>query len=139
MPETIPNDASLKEQFDLLYANLKYYHDSSIDSAFKVAGFLIIVGGWLITSKDARAFLASSNLFRLTAVTVILVIAAFYTLIAMRVMWHSRLTFNRLKELEYIPTAQFQEMLIRPSVIIPFILVNSVISVAICLCILRLS
>jgi hypothetical protein len=138
MAETT-NVASLKEQFDLLYANLKYYHDSSIDSVFKVGGFLIIVGGWLITSKDARAFLASSNLLRLTGITVILVIAAVYTLIAIRLMRRSRRTFNRLKELGYIPTEHFQEILIKPSIVIPFLLANAVISFSICLFILWLS
>src|SRR5947207_1770276 len=106
MGEITSNKATSKEQFDLLYANLKYYHDSSIDSVFKVAGFLIIVGGWLVTSKDARAFLASSILIRLTAVTVVLIIGAVYTQIAIRVMRNSQLTFNRLKKLAYIPTEQ---------------------------------
>jgi hypothetical protein len=139
MGEITSNKATSKEQFDLLYANLKYYHDSSIDSVFKVAGFLIIVGGWLVTSKDARAFLASSILIRLTAVTVVLIIAAVYTLIAIRVMRNSQLTFNRLKKLAYIPAEHFQEVLIKPSIIIPFVSANAVISIAISLFILRLT
>ena len=125
--------ATPKEQFDLLYANLKYYRDSSIDSVFKVAGFLIVVGGWLVTSTDARVFLASNILFRLTAVVVIVVIAAVYTLIAIRVMRHSQLTFDRLTELAYMPTEHLQEVLIRPSSVLPFVLANAVISMAICL------
>jgi len=127
------SSATPKEQFDLLYANLKYYRDSSIDSVFKVAGFLIVVGGWLVTSTDARVFLASNILFRLTAVVVIVVIAAVYTLIAIRVMRHSQLTFDRLTELAYMPTEHLQEVLIRPSSVLPFVLANAVISMAICL------
>jgi hypothetical protein len=137
MAEAPSNMATSKEQFDLLYANLKYYRESSIDGVFKVAGFLIVVGGWLVTSKDARAFLASNFPVRLTAVVVIVVIAAVYTLIAIRVMRHSQLTFDRLKELAYMPTEHFQEVLIRPSTMIPFVLANAIISIAICLFILQ--
>jgi hypothetical protein len=137
MAEATSNLATSKEQFDLLYANLKYYRDSAIDSVFKVAGFLIVVGGWLVTSKDARAFLASNFTVRLTAVVVIVVIAAVYTLITIRVMRHSQLTFDRLKELAYMPTEHFQEVLIRPSIMIPFVLANAIISIAFCLFILQ--
>jgi len=99
---------------------LKYYRDSSIDSVFKVAGLLIIVGGWLVTSKDARAFLATNILIRLTAVVVVLAIAIVYAVIAIRVMLHSRLTFNRLEQLAYMPVERFQEVLIQPYMIVPF-------------------
>ena len=104
---------------------------------FKVAGFLIVVGVWLVTSKDARAFLVSHFSIRLTAVVVIIVIAAVYTLLAIRVRRHSQLTFDRLKELAYMPTEHFQEVLIRPATIIPFVLANAIISIAICLFILQ--
>jgi len=129
--------ATPKENFDLLYANLKYYRDSSIDSVFKVAGFLIVVGGWLATSKEARVFLVSNLPVRLTAVVLVVAIAAVYTLIAIRVMRHSQLTFDRLKELAYMPTEQFQELLIRPSTIMPYVLANAIISIGICLVILQ--
>lgn len=131
--------AAPKERFELLYANLKYYRDSSIDSVFKVAGFLIIVAGWLVTSKDGRAFLASNLLTRIAAVTVILAIAVVYTAIAMRVMRHSRLTFDRLKQLDYMPVETFKEVLIEPYMIVPFVLINTVISVAISLFVLQLT
>jgi hypothetical protein len=128
---------TMKEQFDLLYANIKYYRDSSIDSVFKVAGFLIVVGGWLVTSRDARAFLASNFLIRLTAVAVILVIAGVYMLIAIRVLRDSRRTFDRLEQLSYMPTENFQEVLIRPSTILPFVFANTMISLALCVFILQ--
>jgi TRAP-type C4-dicarboxylate transport system permease small subunit len=128
---------TMKEQFDLLYANLKYYRDSSIDSVFKVAGFLIIVGGWLLTSRDARAFLASNSLIRFTAVAVILVIAVVYTLIAVRILRDSQRAFDRLRQLSYMPTELFQELLIRPTTILPFVLANIMISLALCVFILQ--
>ena len=129
--------ATPKEQFDLLYGELKYYRDSAVDSVFKVAGFFLILGGWLVTSKDARAFLESSFPVRLAAVVVIVVIAAVYTLIAIRVMRHSQLAFDKLKKLAYMPTEHFQEVLIRPSTILPYVLTNAIISIATCVLILQ--
>jgi hypothetical protein len=137
VPESLSNLATVKEQFDLLYANLKHYHDSSIDSVFKVAGFLIIVGGWLVTSQDARAFLASSLLIRLTAVAVISVVGVVYVQLAVRVLRESQRTFEMLKRLSYMPTENFQQVVIRPSTILPFVLASTVISLALCIFILQ--
>jgi hypothetical protein len=136
MIEGIPDQATAKEKFDLLYTKLKYYHDSSIDSVFKVAGFLIILAGWIITSKDTRIFLKDNYLIKLTAIFVILIVALTYTLIAVRVMRRSKQVFNMLKELGYMPATHFQDLLVSPSIIVPFVITNIFLSLALCLFIL---
>src|SRR5689334_16519625 len=92
-----------KEQFELLYGILKAYHDSSLDTALKAMGFLLLVMGWVLTSENARVFLARDQALQWASIAVLAMAAVLFALFARRVLLESRATFRALEALDYIP------------------------------------
>jgi hypothetical protein len=106
--------APSKEQFDLLYGQFKDYHDSSIDAAFKLVGFLILVTGWVLTSREARGFLAGDLSARRAAVSVIVLVGVAVVAFAFRALHLSRNAYRRLQELGYMPRQYYEDLLMTP-------------------------
>lgn len=130
--------ASVKEQFELLYSKLKYFNDSSLDSAFKVTGFLILVTGWVVTSDNARAFLQSDPVVRWAAVLVVLMAAVAFAVVARGMMRQSQQTFRALQALSYMPAEHFRDLAISPYSVRLFVVIDLVLSLALCVFVLRL-
>lgn len=130
--------ASVKEQFDLLYSLLRYYTDSAMESAFKVTGFLVLVTGWVMTSDNARAILGHDPVSRWTAVVTVLFAAGMFAGIAIRVLRQSQLTLRQLRALDYMSIDYYQEQALTPKIVTVFVAVDVVLSITLCVFILRL-
>lgn len=129
---------SVKEQFDLLYSKLKFLNESALDSAFKVTGFLILVTGWVVTSDNARVFLAGDPVVRWASVVVVLVGAVAFAVVAQGMMRQSQQTSRALQALAFMPVDYFRDMTISPYSLQLFVIIDLVLSLALCTFILRL-
>lgn len=129
---------SVKEQFELLYSKLKFVNESALDSAFKVTGFLILVTGWVVTSDNARAFLIGDPVVRWASVFVVLVGAAAFAIVAGGMTRQSQQTFRALQALGFMPVEYFRDMAISPYSLRVFVIIDLVLSLALCTFILRL-
>jgi hypothetical protein len=130
--------ATKKEQFEVLYGVLKSYRDSSLDTVLKVMGFLILAMGWVVTSENARAFIAGDVTVKWASVTVVLATAVLFALFAIRVLRQSRATFRALKALDYMSTDYFRCMVADRFTAIAFIAADFILSIVLCIFIVRL-
>ena len=112
MPDLPPQEA--KQEFDLHVAHLTETHKAFIENTGKVAGFLLVALGWFATSKDVRAFLASTP--SVTALAAIAVTAAYFLSVAASWVAYrvSAKAFRRLKELAYLPQSAYEGRLLGP-------------------------
>jgi hypothetical protein len=112
VPSSSPQEA--RQEFDLHVAHLTETHKAFIENTAKVAGFLLLALGWFATSKDARAFLASTpsvTAFASMAVTAAYVLSVAASWVAYRV---SAKAFRRLNELAYLPQSAYEGRLLGP-------------------------
>ena len=113
MPDPSPQDA--RHEFDLHVAHLTETHKAFIENTGKVAGFLLLALGWFATSKDARAFLASSP--GVTALAALAVTAAY--LLSVGASWvayrMSVKAFRRLNELACLPRSAYEARMLGPT------------------------
>lgn len=133
-----PTTAGAKEQFELLFSKLKHLNDSALDSAFKVTGFLILVTGWVVTSDNARAFLQDDPVVRWAAVLVVGMAAVAFAVVARGMTRQSQQTLQALEALAYMPADRFRDLAIQRTSARLFIALDLVLSLALCVFILRL-
>lgn len=95
-----------------------------IDLMIKGAGFSLLVLGWLLTSNDARAFLAASGPARLALVAGLAVIAAAEILLAIRLMQVLRHLHRELVALDYFPRAYYEFRALSPRVAVAVATLN---------------
>jgi hypothetical protein len=127
-----------KEQFELLYGILKSLHDNSLDTVLKAMGFLLLAMGWVVTSESARVFLAGDRTLRWAAVSVLAMAAILFALFAIRVVRQSMATSRALEDLDYMPVRHFEAMAAHPAVAVAFVVADFVITIVLCIFILRL-
>ena len=127
-----------KAAFGLLYDSLKGYQSGFVDGGLKVTGFLLIVLGWLLTSKEARDYLARDVIGRTIAATSLIAASVMYASIAYRVYLRSQNVFAQLRRLNYLPVETYQDHVIQPFAVVMFILSNFGLSCVITFFILRL-
>jgi hypothetical protein len=95
-----------------------------VDGAFKVTGFMVLVMGWLLTSKEARQVLASDPLVRKTAIAGLAAASLVYAYISVGVSGLSQRVFFELEKLKYVPSATYENHLIGTRTLIPWIVAN---------------
>jgi hypothetical protein len=100
-------DEMRRAQFEVLYESLKGYHVGYLDSAFKIAGFLVLMAGWLLTSRDARHFLATNAGGRRLLVSGLAFGALIYGVLSWRVYALSQQTLRELQKLDFMPAAYY--------------------------------
>jgi hypothetical protein len=127
-----------KEQFELLYGILKTLHDGALDAVLKVMGFLLLAMGWVVTSESARVFLAGDRTLQWATVLVLAMAALLFALFALRVVRESRATARAIEALDYMPAQHFQAMTAHPAVAAGFVVADFVITLVMCVFILRL-
>lgn len=131
-------NAPIQEQFELLYERLQSLHGSGVDSMFKVAGFFLLVTGWVLTSDNAQALLVRDPLIRVSALVTLVFVAVAFAGIALRLVRESGTIFRRLKALGYMPVEHYEGLVVRSSTVLPFLLLDLVLTLAICVFVLRL-
>lgn len=121
----------VSEQFKLLLEALKGYQSSFLDSGYKTVGFMAVALGWLVTSKDARAFLAEARPARWVALVFLSVLAIAYVYMARRVTRVSKSVFDKLESLNYSDPSVYVHYLIKPDLWIYYSGVHILISILI--------
>ena len=119
------SEPTAKEQFDLLYERLKFYHDSAIDAVFKVTASLLLVMGWVTTSETARRIFAADQPIRWCAIVAILLFDAQFVVAAFRSTGRSQNIARQLDSLAYMPQAYYRDIVLRSSLTLAFALMNS--------------
>jgi hypothetical protein len=127
-----------KAAFALLYDSLKGYQSGFVDGGLKVTGFLLIVLGWLLTSKEARDYLARDMIGRTIAVISLITASLMYASITYRVYLRSNTVFAQLARLNYLPVETYQDHVIQPFAVVIFILSNFGLSCVLAFFIMRL-
>jgi|SRR5579871_272354 len=112
---TAPTDLKQKE-FDVLFGTLGELQKGLISGSAKVAGFLLLGVGWLVTSKASPPFL--NNPWVRGGVAVALFFSSgFYCYGAWMVYKRSQKIFNMLKKVNLMPVAYYENCVIdRPQI-----------------------
>ena len=130
-------EPTAKDQFDLLYERLKFYHDSAIDAVFKVTASLLLVMGWVTTSDTARKILAADPPVRWCAVVAVVLFDMQFIAAAFRSTGRSQRIALQLDSLAHMPRAYYQDIVLHFSLAIAFALMNSAICVAVVVLLLK--
>jgi hypothetical protein len=123
-------EATNKERFDLLYEQLKFFHDRALDAVFKVTAALLVVTGWVATSDSMRRLLASDRASRWLSVFVLILYGALYVAAALRTCRRSAQVARELDAIAYMPREHYQGLVVPFRVAIMFIAMNSVLCLA---------
>lgn len=100
-------DDRIKAHFDVLYQSLKDYQSGFFDGAFTTSGFLVLVIGWVLTSKEARAYLGANVRARRLCALALLTGLAIYAGVSWRVFVLSQITYAGLVTLDYLPVVTY--------------------------------
>jgi len=84
------------DRLKLLIDALKHYQDGFTKSAYSSMGFLLLVAGWLMTSKPAREFLVSEPTVGRVGIAVMALSAAGYLMMSLRIQRLSQGIADRL-------------------------------------------
>ena len=125
-------DERLKTHFDVLFGSLKDYQTGLFDGAFKFTGFLILVIGWLLTSKETRVLMAHNAAIRRLCAAAIGIGSIVYAVVSWRVFEASQVAFGRLVALDYIPVAAYADHRIEASALVLLIVQNALLSLVAC-------
>ena len=121
------------EKFELLYDALRAYQTGFVDAAFRVAAFILLVLGWLITSGDARSFLHAHQEGRLTAIAALALAAGIYALTSWRVYRFSQRTGSSLAQLAFMPEEYYADRVLRTVTLVIFVTANVLLTAVACI------
>ena len=103
-----------KAAFAHLHQSLVEYQLRFIDLSIKGTGLALLILGWILTSKDARAFIAASAVARGAAVTGVLVMVAASILLSVRMRQVMKHLFRQLEALNYFPRSYYEYRVLSP-------------------------
>lgn len=118
----------LKEEFDLHVEQITDTHKGFVDNTTKVAGFLLLALGWIVTSSTAREYLVATPDMAIIAA---IAVAAAYMLsvgaswIGYRV---SNNAIRRLNDLSYLPRSAYEGRILDPITFVVCLAGNGVLS-----------
>ncbi len=104
-----------KEKFTLLYDSLNDLYNRFITGALRVAGFLLLVTGWLLTSETAQKTLSAHDLLKPLGIITLSISACLFVGISFRVKGHLTTVSSQLKKLSYMPHPFYKEKEIKAS------------------------
>ena len=131
-------DDRLRAHFDVVYGSLREYNQGLFDSSFKATGLILLVLGWLLTSKEARAYLAATpGARRLAAVCLAIGFAAFVA-ISLRAYQLSQTAFRTLGELNYLPVTAYADHRVQFGALVIIIAQNALLTLLVCYFVLGL-
>jgi hypothetical protein len=120
----------LQTAFELLYSELRHYHDGLYDGAYKVVGSLLLIIGWIITSDTARRVLQQSKWTRWAAIVCIVVCFVGAWALASQLYGKSAHTAKMLDSLNYIPREYYEDRIItKPTLTIVVVIIGVIILV----------
>ena len=122
----------VEAQFDVLVASLRAYHGGLIDGSFKATAFVLLVLGWLLTSREARAYLAGSRRVRRLAALALGLGALVYATISWRAYLLSQSVFDQLASLDYVPLSAYADQRISAATLAVFVAQNAILTCLTC-------
>jgi hypothetical protein len=125
-------EAGLKEKHEYLVAVLKDTYSGLIDFAFKRGALLAIAMGWLVTSDDARAFLAHSSTSKFCLCAAVILLTYFHSRWVGVFYCRSVDAHEKLVSLGYMPRDFLDLRLIRRHTYVTFVAVHAATSLVIC-------
>ena len=125
-------DERLKTHFEVLFGSLKDYQSGLLAGSFTTSGFLILVIGWLLTSKEARSFLGNNASARRLGALALGVGFLVYAAVSWRVFQLSQVAFNDLVVLNYVPQSAYVNHRIAVSTLLLFMAQNALITLVAC-------
>jgi hypothetical protein len=126
-------------RFDVLYARLKSIHDLYIDIVFKATAAFLLVTGWGVTSDAALKFLRRDRATLCLAIACLLVYAGLYLLASLRTAQKSRQVSERLADLDYMPAADYSDVIVPNFVALTFGAANAFMCLAVAIFLYRAS
>ena len=115
-----PNN-NIKDKFDLLYATLCETQNGLLDSTAKVAGLLLLVTGWIVTSESAQKFIKANEFFKYLALIILLIAFALYVWASLCAFWISQSTISLLNDLNYMESKYYEQRQVEKRTLILFI------------------
>jgi hypothetical protein len=125
-------DDRLKTHFDVLFGTLRDYQVGFFSGAFTATGFLILVIGWLLTSKEARVYLGRSGRARLVGTAVLGLGFVVYAVVSWRVFALSQSVFDGLVGLNYLPLTAYADRRIETTTLFIFVAQNALLTLVAC-------
>ena len=125
-------DDRLKAHFDVLFGSLKGYQEGLLDGAFKASGFLILVVGWLLTSKEARTYFALNTRARRLGAAALGAGALMYAAVSWRVFLLSQSAFTDLVALAYVPVSAYAPHRIQGTTLLLVVTQNVLLTLLAC-------
>lgn len=122
----------VEAQFNVLITSLRAYHDGLIDGSFKATAFVLLVLGWLLTSKEARAYLAGSQRVRRLAALALGLGTLVYATISWRAYLFSQSVFAQLVALDYVPLSAYTDQRITAATLAAFVAQNVILTCLTC-------
>lgn len=127
-----------RERFELLHAVLRSYYDKFFDTSFKVAGFLFLVGGWVLASESTRSFLHQDRYARFGTVGAVVIGWIAFALTCQRAYTLSRIVRTQLDELGYVEARYYERFQIARPMLLIVVVANTLVSGWLALLIWRL-
>jgi hypothetical protein len=125
--------ASLKDKHEFLSTVLRDTYTGLIDFAFKHGALLAIALGWLITSDNAREFLAQNSIAKYSICLAALLWTYFYYR-WVRVFYNrSNRAYDKLKLLNFMPEDYMALRVIPESTFVTFVIFHAAMSILICI------
>ena len=101
-------DDSRQKQFDVLFSTLGNLQTGVMSGTSQVAGFLLVVIGWLATSEKALGLLPSHSPNRSMVAVALVAAFGFYVYGVAIVYSRSQHTFKMLTRLDFMPSEYFK-------------------------------
>ena len=125
--------ASDKEISEFLCKTLEQLHGALTRFALQNAAFLVIIGGWVISSDSARDFFSSWWAVKAISVAGIVAYSGSHAFVVYGYYRRSQLAFKHLTKLNYMPAKYLELQRISRIMWMTSALAHSIISFVICL------
>jgi hypothetical protein len=112
-----------QRQFDVLFSTLRELQMGLLDSTAKVAGFLLLATGWLVTSERARTLMHDQSA-RYLAATALAGAFVLYGCASVKAFLISQKTLSLLKRLKFMPATHYESRAVDPLTLLIFVVSN---------------
>lgn len=120
--------ASVDKRFDILHQALVEYQQRMISTGLSVAGFILVVIGWLVTSSNVQKLLHDKPRSRVEGAAILLLALIAYLMLSFRVLHAMRALKTTLDELRYMPEAYYGFRLPPPWAAVTFMMLNTMLA-----------
>jgi hypothetical protein len=133
---TAQDQASRKEQYELLHRSMEDAYSGLIDFEFKQAAALTVALGWFITSEGARTFISGNHFAKYSIVLTVLLLTCFHYKWVRTYRDRNHSTLRLIKALRYMPDELLVSREIHPFTVISFSAFHAALAAVLCVLVL---